>query len=199
MTYSAYLDEGTERWLHATARRNLWRVSAWYDYDDLVQDGYVCFQKCVNHYGRLQRKRRPKKNDRRNFMALVKRTFENHIHDLATAHNDQRVEKTVSAFISNDIISTEAWLERHGSVEEALGDVTTLVRNAPREIKKLIELLASDVRLHPPYERKKARGKPRETNNEYWCRVLNDLDPMLKLDPNKVDIEERCRRYFAGP
>lgn len=101
MTYDHYLDDGLKKWIVVTARRNYWRVSAWYDLDDLIQDGYLCYQKCVVKYARLIRKRRPSKDDRRNFMALVKRAYENHIHDLASKRTDQK-EYTLSTLSGDD-------------------------------------------------------------------------------------------------
>lgn len=194
LAYQPYLDEGMQRWLHTTAMRNHWRVAGWYDIEDLKQDGYCCFYKCVERYQRLNRKRKPRKEDRRNFMALVKRAFENHIHDLARKQRVQRVEKPVSC-MRHDAITTEEWFERYGPVEEALCDVSHLVRNLPKELRQLLAALTVDADQGIKY----ARGKPgkrtklrkRQTTNEYWCQIAG-----IK---NDVDVVSMFERYFGVP
>jgi len=197
VTYTPYLDQGLERWLFTTARRNLWRVPQWYSVDDLVQDGYASFYKCAKHYGRLARKRKPKKDDRRNFMALVKRTFENHIHDLSTKSTIQRVEKPVSQ-LHRPEISADDWLERHASVvEESMADITIVLQQAPREIKQAIAILVGDV-VDVKYLRtskKNTKLVNRETTNEYLCRRLIAFGH--NFDPKKVDMIEQVRHYFG--
>src|SRR5690554_2636340 len=108
-----YFDAGLKRWIRATAYKNYWRVSHWYDLEDLIQDGYMAYCTCAEHYGHLVRKRKPSAEDRRNFMALVKRTFENHIHDLATKRTVTQELPISMLQNDDDDESHHAWLEQH--------------------------------------------------------------------------------------
>lgn len=134
-----YLDEGLKRWIYRTAHRNYWRVSRWYDLDDLIQDGFLCYQKCAHKYRRLQRKRKPRKDDRRNFMALVKRAYENHIHDLASKRTVQK-EYAVSRLlpISTDL-HHDQWLEQYGGHTEPAEFLLYFNELQPKVRKVLIE------------------------------------------------------------
>lgn len=185
-----YMDEGLERWLWRTAHRNHWRVAAWISREDLIQDGYLCYMKCVDTYQRLLRKRRPRKDDRRNFMALVRTTYERHITDLANARTEQRAERVASQLCREDD-TPEAYLERHGPAElaEVFGDITTLITGAPVEIQNVVLALAGDTGEALHYLVKKGkRFSCRETNNEYLCRLA-------KVDKS-VDMVEMISEYF---
>lgn len=175
--------------------RNHWRVAAWYDVEDLKQDGYACFYKCVERYQRLNRKRKPRKEDRRNFMALVKRTFENHIHDLARKKRLRRVEVPVSQLRLADTMTSEAWFERYGPVEEALCDVSHVLRNVPKELRQLLAALTTDADQGVRYLRgapgKHTGLRKRQTTNEYWCQIAG-----IK---NDVDVVSMFERYFGVP
>jgi hypothetical protein len=174
-----YMDEGLERWLFATANRNYWRVAKWYDLDDLIQDGYLCYHKCLKKYGQLRRKKRPQKDDRRNFMALVKRTYENHIHDLASRRTLQK-ERAVSQIHSLED-TADAWLERHGQVELAVCDLTVMIKQSPKEIQELLRLLTTE---DTEFLQTKVR------------RCHKRIGKIMGLDPKVVDIADMVRQYF---
>lgn len=186
-----YLDQGMERWIYSTAHRNYWRVPPWYELADLIQDGFMCYAKCVEAYGRLRRKRKPHKDDRRNFMALVRTTYLRHITDLANWRT-RTLEKTVSA-VRHVAETAEAWLERHAPLEHAMQDLSILVAGAPNDIKRLIQAVTGDASDAVRYL-KRPLNKPglyvRETTNEMLCRLAGN-------DPKKVDMVERLRHYFA--
>lgn len=188
-----FMDEGLERWLWRTAHRNHWRVAAWMSREDLIQDGYMCYMKCVDTYQRLLRKRRPRKDDRRNFMALVRTTFERHITDLANQRTLQRVEKPVSQLHHVDD-TAEAWLERNGPVElaQTCSDLAELCKGAPAEVRNVVLALAGDTGEALHYLKIKGkRFTRRETNNEYLKRLAKtnkDLD-MVQLINDHFGIQ----------
>lgn len=184
------MDQGLERWIKSTAKRNHWRVASWYELEDLIQDGYLCYSKCAARYGRLGRKRNPTKENRRNFMALVKRTYENHIHDLA-AERTAQPEKPISQLHGPDD-TAEAWLERHGSIEQAIADLAMVLKTTPKEIGAFLGVLTNDAFEGIAYVRvKRRRAYVRETTNEHYCRLLG-------LDPKTIDIVEEVRQYFGA-
>lgn len=161
-----YLDEGMKRWIIATARKHHWRVASWYDLDDLIQDGYLAYHKCAYRYARLVRKRNPKKEDRRNFMALVMRTYENHIHDLASKRTAQRPEVIVSRLnLKLADYNESTVLERIGGVTD--GDIAAEVAyfdRMPSWMKKVLRGVIRDVQ--------KGKRVSVEDINARLCRVF---------------------------
>ena len=68
-------DKGVRGWLKRIAVSNYWRVSGFYELDDLVSDGYLCYYEVRLRY--------PNATARQHIMRLFQVTYLNHIHDLA--------------------------------------------------------------------------------------------------------------------
>ncbi|MFA5699618.1 MAG: hypothetical protein WC954_07810 [Sphaerochaeta sp.] len=179
-----YLDEGMKRWIVATAYRNHWRVAAWYDLDDLIQDGYLSYHKCATKYDRLIRKRKPKKEDRRNFMALVKRTFENHIHDLASKRTRQRPEVILSRLRITKVdgdYNESTILERIGGVTDAtIAEEVAYFNRMPSWMKKVLRGVIRDVQ--------KGKRVTVEDINARLCRVFGDDEKSVDKVSEVYDI-----------
>ena len=192
-----YLDAGMKGWIVNTARKEYWRVQQLCDIEDLIQDGYVCFAKCRNRYVGTHTKGRtylppknPTKDHLRHFQSLVKTTFSNHISTLAAKHKGvnvlavsqvKKVETTADSVVWDKFLPQQA--------EQA--SLYSLVKNAPEEIKQLVTLLVSDGLDLLKFERKRVgRRAIRETNNEFYCRLLH-------LDPAKTDMVGQLREYFG--
>jgi hypothetical protein len=69
------LDSGGRNWLIKTAKQNLWRVANWYELDDLIEDGLLCWQIVLAKY--------PQVVARPHLMRLFQTTYRNHLHQLA--------------------------------------------------------------------------------------------------------------------
>lgn len=181
-----YLDQGMRGYIHSTAWREFWRVANWYEVDDLIQDGYLCYYKCVKAYPGLMVEA-PTQDQRRHFMALVRTTFVNHITDLANKRT--RVpEQALSRYSAED--EGPAWDEVLPSQAEE-GSAMALLASAPAEIKQLVKLLAGDGAALLAFKRnKKGRKAFRETTNEFYCRLLG-------FDPKYEDVVGRVRAYFS--
>src|ERR1017187_5465900 len=104
-----YYDSGLEGWIKNTAFREHWRLRTWYSMEDLVQDGYICYCKCRNRY--TMNPPSPEHQDlntdtpndaqRKHFMALVQRTFFNHIMTLSSKFT-MCTENTLSELSAGD-------------------------------------------------------------------------------------------------
>ncbi len=68
------LDQKLIAWIYHEARKQHWRVAAWYDLEDLVQDAMEKVVKCRIQYPTL---------DNKHFSANVKKAFNHHIIDLS--------------------------------------------------------------------------------------------------------------------
>lgn len=182
-----YLDTGMRRFLINTAKREFWRVASSYDIDDLIQDGYVCYYKCVKAYPALI-VTEPTKDQRRNFMALVRTAFGNHIINLA----NKRTKSPSIVQSVDSLVEGEELVSSSQMVSFSEGSFSVLVASAPAEIQALVRLLVSDTESAVEYLKiKKGRRWFRETTNEYYCRILG-------LDPKKEDVVSRVRAYFAS-
>jgi hypothetical protein len=62
------MDPGARNWLLGFARKTFWRLcQPGYEFQDLVQEGFLCWQKVVDRY--------PDAVDQARVMALFKNTF----------------------------------------------------------------------------------------------------------------------------
>lgn len=176
----AYLDEGLRRWIYRTARQNHWRVASWYELDDLIQDGFMCYQKCAVKYARLLRKRKPQKSDRRNFMALVKVSYERHIHDLANKRRKQK-EVAISSLLPKDKeYSLDVVFERLGGTTEQTDFLLRLNELPPKVRNVLVEALQDVLKGKQP--------KVKELNKRLNAALGSK---------NSVDMVSRIYKHFG--
>lgn len=183
-----FLDEGMRKYLYTMARKNHWRVAQWIDLDDLTQDGFMCYAKCVHKY--------PDVVDQKHMMKLVMVTFVNHISTLAGKHTASierklaRSEFTRGADSERAADDSEAW-DLLPEAESAT--ILTELEHAPGYIRDLILLLAKDSgeALGMMLNRRGKLTKVRENSNEHFCRLLG-------LNPKDHDIASRVRAYFAN-
>ena len=191
---SAFLDPGMKGFIVNTANREHWRVAQIYPgsdgLQDLIQDGYICFYKCVRAYPQISSVKIPTKDQRRHFQALVKTAFTNHIHTLA-AKRKGVTEVVVSQIPQHAEVDGQVVWDKLLPSQPETATFTALIANAPAEIKQLVELLVGDGMGILGFKRtKKRRRALRETNNEFYCRILG-------LDATKVDMVGRLKEYFS--
>lgn len=144
------MDDGVRKWIARTARENFWRVQSFYEIDDLIQDGYICYMKVRSRY--------PQAKKPAHIMRLLQVTFKNHIQDLARRRTiERRVMETEAVRYSNFIDP-----ESHA-----------LFQSAPDYVKEFFRFVLSDAskKLRTPYG-PNYRGRGRETTHERLCRFL---------------------------
>lgn len=172
------LDAGIKGWIAKTARKHYWRVCEWYDYVDLVQDGMLCYCICNERYGH-------KVETQAHFMALVKRVFMNHIHDLA-AKKSRAPDGILRDFSKTKFEDVDQALEylTQPQQEEATG--YTLLSQLPAELRLLLRgILANG---DAPIRRSRL-GHP-ETMNSYLCRLAG-------LNPDSCDVVQQLKAHFG--
>lgn len=161
------LDDGAINWMKRNAAKQYWRVAPWINLDDLIQDGYLCWF--------IVRSKYPYVESRANRMALFKRVFNNHLHNLANA-------KTRHPEIAFAQAELDAKLDGESC---ELAEMMTMIAEAPVKVRKLLKkLIADPTCLRDTY--RKDDGLIRETLNERLCRLaglnpqLNDLHADLR-------------------
>ncbi len=171
------MDDGARLWLYKTCHRQFWRVSGWYEFDDLVQDGFMKFYQIRIRYGEVK--------DPPHLMALFKVAFINHIHTLAA----KRSYGAEACYMEDAPDAVASW--EVASVEESWAPLLTAIADAPAPVLQLLEKLASSPKLPSlgsVYRRR--RDGTRETLNERLCRLI-------KLDPKVFDLTSMLRQVLA--
>jgi hypothetical protein len=139
------------RWLAKTARKNLWRVAAFYDLDDLISEGLLCWQIIICKY--------PKVDERKHLMALFQRTYINRLHQLAKKRSRQVEEVHCEPPDRSDDDS----------------EMVRLVYSAPEALRKCLLVILDNPALLQRPQRVRRNGT-RETLNEYLCSFVK-VDP----------------------
>lgn len=167
------MDEGARRWLAKAVRKNYWRVSAWYELEDLLQEGYEVYYYVVRHY--------PRAKDRPHLMALFKLAFTSRINDLATRRT-RRVEEVCES----DLASADEPAAFLVSVPAAadITEAAAALACAPQYVKDALALFGSEDGLRRLRHKARRSGPGRhrrETLNERLCRLTGH-------DPAETDI-----------
>lgn len=182
-----YLDEGMRGWIARTARQNLWRIQG-LDFEDLVQEGYICYCKCRNAYAELAQVELPSKEQRRMFQALVKTAFTNHLHTLA-AKGKGGTMVPVSSYAVEGESEGSVW-DRLMQPDGELGTLAATLASLPSELTELMKILATDGFSLVKFERRKCHRRAlRETTNEMYCRLLG-------LPPG-TDVRAKLAEHFG--
>ena len=167
-------DVGARRWLLKYVKKNFWRVAAWIDYDDLIQDGYVAYYETRMRY--------PTATEPAHIMWLFQLVFRSKIEDLVRANTNQ-VDDARS-----DLVET---IESPNMIIPDFSNFHALLVKAPELIKEALSLLIDEQarnELTTPFV-KHDNGR-RETMNDRMCRLLGK-------DPNCIDIVGQLRTYFS--
>ena len=183
------MDDGARGWLLRTVTKSYWRVSRWYDLDDLIQEGYSCYYETLSRY--------PLAADPPHRMALFKLVFMSRLTDLANKRT-----KSVSEICESDLTAAsladghraDAFLETIAA-DTDLALAASSLTSAPQYVKDALALFTTEeglARLRSAYRRVR-RGKhlTRETLNERLCRLTGH-------DPRQVDIVGGLRACLTG-
>ena len=174
---SRQMDKGARLWLLKYARKNYWRVAAWIDLEDLIQDGFAAYYETLMRY--------PTAKDAAHIMRLFQLVFRSKIEDLVRAHKKQ-IDSARSDIIEN--------VDSSPTLSTILPDFSNfhaLLVKAPQQIKDALNMLNSEhgrQELIKPFVRQE-NGR-RETLNERWCSLLG-------YDPKQVDVVTMLRSYFS--
>lgn len=193
-----YLEPSVQGYIVKVARKNFWKVASWYEFDDLVQDGYLCYAKCRARFrGNVE----PTKEDRKTFMSYFQMAFSNHITDLQQDPRSRQQEVGFASLSDKQVETFESWTESAADLGQ--GTLATLLAQAPAEILDILKQILVDgvaevpflrTRLHkkllpnsPTPRIVKGRRHVRETTVEHYDRCLG-----------KVGVVEQLRNYFLN-
>lgn len=181
------MDDGARGWLFRTATKNYWRIARWYDLDDLIQDGYVCYCKVLQRY--------PDATDAPHRMALFKRTYMNWITDLANKRT-KSVQETLDcdAQSAADLDGPPmSFLAGVPCPQSGMVELDALMASAPEVVRRALALFTTEEgrRAMRAAYRLRADGT-RETMNDRVCRLLG-------LAGSTFDVVGAVRQWLGTP
>lgn len=150
-SYTMRIDRAAQRWLYQYAARNLWRVSGWYDLDDLVQEGLLYWHKVVTHY-------RDTVTERPHMMRLFQTTYRNRIHALSLERTKRLSDETGKVVSEVPFLGDEEFSMKHSGRSRFDGgdrvsdngeqaaeiEFNGLMANAPEPLRRLFVVLQKD-------------------------------------------------------
>lgn len=173
------IDHGAKVWLARYAKKNLWRVRAWYELEDLIQEGFMVFCRVLDKY-------RYTVKSQAHLMRLFQISVVNHFNDLSNQRTRDPVQVPVDDLATSaGIDQIEIW-DRYAQDEGHL--LVALIAHAPAPVKQLLTALdQADIKqLREGYRRDDGI---RETTNEHLCHLAH-------LDPERVDVVTDIRNYL---
>ncbi len=117
-----------EGWTVNYCRKNAWKTQGSQQWEDLMQQAYLVFLRCVNQY--------PDVHEAKHFMSLYQRAWTNEMTDMANKDTALRREVPYpTTIIDGDTVEVELVGEhRHD------GELATLLRQAPEEVLMVLNL-----------------------------------------------------------
>jgi hypothetical protein len=168
------MDNGARHWLLRTAKLNLWRVATFYDLSDLIQDGCLVWCKVTSKYERQA----GTTLKRAHLMALFKRSYMNHLHDLANERTKLQ-EVLVSDLIAGSSMISEydIWDRYVKAPADELDHALLLVEMDP-VAKQAILMMESDegARLLRLPARKRIKPRLPETDEDRVRQMMGVAD-----------------------
>lgn len=148
------MDRGARGWLYLTARKNLWRVEGFCDFDDLIQEGMYCYYRIIKRY--------PHATEPKHRMRLFQIAFINYIHTLAKKRTRSREVSVIEADLGDLFDHVKNKLTTY---EEA----GVMLAQAPAFVRQIVEAFdTQSSEFRKPYRRRSGR---RETTNQRVCRI----------------------------
>lgn len=178
------MDGSARAWLVVVAKDHYWRVAHWYEFDDLLQDGYMCWYRVVEKYetetGRVR--------SRPHLMRLFKITFLNHIHFLSKQRTVNSIEKLAGDLTDNP----DPWATL--AFPRDVNEYEHMIVEAPKLLQPLLRVLLADIplpRLRSEYRVYLRRPGQQETTNVKLCGLVG-------ISPHKYDLATALRTFLRG-
>lgn len=133
-TYTPQWKGPIEGYVVNFATRHLWKVQATMERADVLQEAYLVYMRCADKY--------PAMDTPQHFMSLFKTSWSRRFTDLANADTRRRaMMHPLTSGRDNDGEEMQIQ-EPVGDLDNA-GVVATLIRQAPAEVKLVLQLLIS--------------------------------------------------------
>ena len=174
------MDGPARLWLYKTCHKQFWRVAGWYEFDDLVQDGFMKFYHVQRKYSRARRdSKHGAVTEQRHLMALFKIAFINHIHGLATRRTRAPDDCLLEDMAVAKAIGADQLADSLLPAEQSNAELFTSICQAPEPVQRLLGKIASEPELPALRSAYRVRRDgTRETLNQRLCRIAK-VEPEL--------------------
>ncbi|HKX35866.1 MAG TPA: hypothetical protein VJM79_04265 [Rhizorhapis sp.] len=183
-----YFDKGLRGWIVKTARKHYWRVAAYHDLEDLIQEGMMAYAICRQRYQpKIKDSDQTPAKKRRHFMALVQVVFMQRITDMANSRTrGEDVSISQIAAEGKELVALEYLAGAVDGDQELYAALAT----APAEIRAFLNMFDDPqavADLEKPLRLRK--DGTRETTNER-------IGTILGVAP--IDFETTLRQVIGG-
>lgn len=179
--HDPYLDEGIRGYIINECRKQFWKVASWYEFEDLVQDAYLVYTKCLRRFRtKTDGRELPLEELRSVMMGYFQRAFFNHMTDLQQHPRSRLKEMAFGDFSLEQEEALVSTMESDCDLSDA--DMVSLLARAPAEIadmlKKLLvdgvaELMPNAIKTRLPISPgRRKTWAVRETTSEHIDRCL---------------------------
>ena len=169
------MDEGARKWMYKYIHKNYWKVAGFMEFEDLLQEGYLCYYATKDrYYDHAEKYNNVPVENINHLMALFQRSLFSQIVDLAKKRTKFAAETPSDDLSSSDLLP---------AVEDS-----TIIAHAPEPIQKVLRaLMNKPEELRKSYAIKQGR---RETTNERLCALAN-------LDAAQFNLPQMIRNYLV--
>lgn len=116
-----------EGWTVNFTAKNLWRVAPLYEFEDLIQDAYTVFLRCVRAY--------PEVFEPAHFMSLYQRSVMRHVIDLSNCRSAERQVRPPKGELREEL--RERIAQPSKDLQEV--DLNLLLEDAPKALQDFAE------------------------------------------------------------
>lgn len=169
-------------WTINFIKKNYFRVRVDFEFQDLIQEAYICFMRCHKKY--IQEE--SSVTEPKHFMSLYQCTLINHFNDLSRKIY-QRSHAEVDFFD----------FHTNGITDFNLGPLSIVFQQSPSEIKQMLKKFLDGDKIKDLHrnnfrerKNKNSQCRRRETTNQMLCEFMG-------LDHTKINLHQMFYDYFG--
>lgn len=178
-------------WIRKHTAENYWRVAGWYEFDDLLQDGYLAAHKCLLRYPDVEDK---------HLMALIKTSFYRVITDLLRQKYPDTYYQVPLMSMKNKrgrgreaTSETEVleWLGSNNLLDMPVAEFNVFISQLPEWVQKTLALLSTPEGVKKLYRYRVKLDGPTETFEDR-------LRKLTGMPANVQDFEAELIAYLSA-
>ncbi|MCK5235424.1 MAG: hypothetical protein KAR06_00450 [Deltaproteobacteria bacterium] len=168
-----WTDSVFENYAKKYIARNLWKYQRMgYEFEDLLQESWIAFDKCLDTYG-------DSIDEQKHLMSLFKMTLHNLFYDIAKKASAEK-----KAVVEGEILE-----EVHGGIQGD-GLLSIYLKEAPKEVRDVLHIIFSLPRETASHLGLNKKHKKGIMTNQALCK-------MLGYNPNKINLMKEVENYIS--
>lgn len=156
-------------------KKNMWRVAKSMEYQDVMQEAYLCFLQVAKWYeGKIV--------NAAHFMAIYKKAWHDTFFHLAYSSSKVAKEKSTAPTMVEKVV-TQSY---------NYGPLLVKINSAPEEIKDVLRILFT-----APAEVLAVFEQELKMTSQKTCGINKALCKLIGADPNKVNLKTQLMNYLS--